>query len=252
METLVGELPTGTTNPAPVITCWLPEGERTGSSIVILPGGGYGALAEHEGRGYAEYFAAAGIAAFVVTYRLGTDGFRHPAMLEDALAALRAVRARADGLGLDPQRIGIMGSSAGGHLASQALVAWHTYESDVSLRPDFGIMCYPVIASQGPYAHAGSMRNLAGQDPSSETLNMLSSDLHVGSDTPPCFLWHTGEDAAVPLENSMLFASALRARGVPFELHLYGRGQHGLGLATPFDWGEQCLRWIGEITESAA
>ena len=185
-----------------------------------MPGGGYGALAEHEGRGYAEYFAAAGIAAFVVTYRLGTDGFRHPAMLEDALAALRAVRARADGLGLDPQRIGIMGSSAGGHLASQALVAWHTYESDVSLRPDFGIMCYPVIASQGPYAHAGSMRNLAGQDPSSETLNMLSSDLHVGPDTPPCFLWHTGEDAAVPLENSMLFASALRARGVPFELHL--------------------------------
>ena len=94
METLVSELPTGTTNPAPVITCWLPEGERTGSSIVILPGGGYGALAEHEGRGYAEYFAAAGIASFVVTYRLGTDGFRHPAMLEDALAALRAVRAR--------------------------------------------------------------------------------------------------------------------------------------------------------------
>ena len=246
METLVGELPTGTTNPAPVITCWLPERERTGSSIVILPGGGYGALAEHEGRGYAEYFAAAGIASFVVTYRLGTDGFRHPAMLEDAPSA------RADKLGLDPQRLGIMGSSAGGHLASQALVAWHTYESDVSLRPDFGIMCYPVIASQGPFVHVGSMRNLAGQDPSSETLNMLSSDLHVGPDTPPCFLWHTGEDAAVPLENSMLFASALRVHGVPFELHLYGRGQHGLGLATPFDWGDQCLRWIGEVTEWAA
>jgi len=145
-----------------------------------------------------------------------------------------------------------MGSSAGGHLASQALVAWHTYESDVSLRLDFGIMCYPVIASQGPFVHVGSMRNLAGQDPSSETLNMLSSDLHVGPDTPPCFLWHTGEDAAVPLENSMLFASALRVHGVPFELHLCGRGQHGFGLATPFDWGYQCLRWIGEVTEWAA
>ena len=108
METLVGELPTGTTNPAPVITCWLPEGERTGSSIVILPGGGYGTLAEHEGRGYAEYFATAGIASFVVTYRLG-----------------------------------IMGSSAGGHLASQALVAWHTYESDVSLRPDLVLCATP-------------------------------------------------------------------------------------------------------------
>ena len=145
-----------------------------------------------------------------------------------------------------------MGSSAGGHLASQALVAWHTYESDVSLRPDFGIMCYPVIASQGPYAHAGSMRNLAGQDPSSETLNMLSSDLHVGPDTPPCFLWHTGEDAAVPLENSMLFASALRAREFHLNCTYHGCGQHGLGLATPFDWGAQCLRWIGEITEWAA
>ena len=83
-------------------------------------------------------------------------------------------------------------------------------------------------------------------------VEFLSNEKQVSGETPPCFLWHTGEDAAVPLENSMLFASALRARGVPFELHLYGRGQHGLGLATPFDWGEQCLRWIGEITESAA
>ena len=214
-----------------------------------MPGGGYGALAEHEGRGYAEYFAA-GIAAFVVTYRLGTDGFRHPAMLEDALAALRAVRARADQFGIDPQRIGIMGSSAGGHLASQVLVAWSNYESDVLLRPDFGILCYPVIASQGLYAHAGSMRNLAGQDPSPELLDALSSDRYVGPDTPPCFLWHTGEDTAVPLENSMLFASALRAHDVPFELHLYGRVGHGLGLGTQFDWGAQCLRWIGEVTGS--
>ena len=180
METITGELPTGATNPAPTITCWLPEGEHTGSGIAILPGGGYGALAEHEGRGYAEYFAAAGIAAFVVTYRLGTDGFRHPAMLEDALAALRAVRARADQFGVDPRRIGIMGSSAGGHLASQVLVAWSNYESDVLLRPDFGILCYPVIASQGLHAYAGSMRNLAGQDPSPELLDALSSDRYVG------------------------------------------------------------------------
>jgi acetyl esterase/lipase len=251
METINGELASGTTAPAPHIACYLPTGASLGTGLVILPGGGYGGLAEHEGRGYAEYFAAAGIASFVVTYRLGTNDFRHPAMLEDALSAICAVRSRANEFGLDPQRIGIMGSSAGGHLASHALVAWDTYESAVSLRPDFGVLCYPVITSEGPFAHAGSMRNLAGEDPAPELLAELSTDRRVTAATPPCFLWHTGEDAGVPLENSVLFASALRTHGIPFELHLYARGRHGLGLGAPFDWGAECLRWIGELSESA-
>ncbi len=249
MNEIRGELRSGTTAPAPRIACYLPTGASQGAGVVILPGGGYGALAEHEGRGYAEYLSSAGIASFVVTYRLGTDGFRHPAMLEDALSAICAVRARAGEFDLDPQRIGIMGSSAGGHLASHALVAWDTYESAVSLRPDFGILCYPVITSQGAFAHAGSMRNLAGEEPAPALLDELSTDCRVTAATPPCFLWHTGEDAGVPLENSMLFASALRQHGVPFELHLYARGRHGLGLQAPFDWGAECLRWIGEMAD---
>ena len=163
MQTIVGALSAGTTDPQPRIECWVPEGEHTGIGIVILPGGGYGGLADHEGTGYAEHFAAAGIACFVVEYRLGSAGFRHPAMLEDALAAMQTLRSRAAEFGVDPDKLGIMGSSAGGHLAAHTLVAWDEYESDVVLRPAFGILCYPVISSRGPHVHEGSFRNLAGE-----------------------------------------------------------------------------------------
>ena len=249
MNTTRGRLKSGRTNPSPAIECWIPKRNPGGIGLVILPGGGYGGHAEHEGKGYAEYFSKAGIACFVVSYRLGSQGFRHPAMLEDALAAIYAVRSEANRCGVDPHHIGIMGSSAGGHLAAHALVAWARYESDVSLRADFGILCYPVITSQGPYAHTGSMRNLAGGDASPEVLDELSCEKHVSPATPPCFLWHTGEDDGVPLENSLLFASALREHGVPFELHLYGKGKHGLGLGAPFDWGSECLRWVRDIAQ---
>lgn len=244
-----GELKSGQTDPCPEIECWIPSKNRNGIGLIILPGGGYGGLAEHEGRGYAEYFCDAGIACFVVAYRLGSQGFRHPAMLEDSLAALYAVRSRAAEFRIDQASIGIMGSSAGGHLAAHTLVASETYESEVSLRPDFGILCYPVIASHGTKAHSGSMKNLLGENPSEDLLEEVHCAKHVSSRTPPCFLWHTGEDAGVPLENSMLFASALRKNGVPFELHLYNKGRHGLGLGAPFDWGSECLRWILETTQ---
>lgn len=249
MKTIKGELKSGTTNPCPEVEYWLPENNPKGIGIVIHPGGGYGGLAEHEGKGYAEYLCKAGIACFVVEYRLGSAGHRHPAMLEDSLAAIYAVRSRAEEFGLRPDRIGIMGSSAGGHLTAHTLVAWNTYESDVSLRPDFGILCYPVIASYGEKAHSGSIQNLLGKDPSDELLEEVYCAKHVSEDTPPCFLWHTGEDEGVPLENSMMFASALRKNGVPFELHLYNKGRHGLGLGADFDWGAECLRWIAETTE---
>jgi len=249
MKTITGKLESGLTKPAPTIECWIPEGNHKGVGMIILPGGGYGCLAEHEGLGYAEYLSKAGIACFVVSYRLGSEGFRHPAMLEDALAAISTIRSAADEYGLDPHKLGIMGSSAGGHLAAHALVAWGQYESDVSLRPDFGVLCYPVIKSEGAHAHAGSMQNLAGDEPSSELLDELSCEKHVSAETPPCFLWHTGEDEGVPLENSIYFASALRQAGVPFELHLYHKGRHGLGLGAPFDWGSDCLRWIDETVK---
>lgn len=247
MNKIAGKLESGRTNPSPTIECWIPEQNPRGIGLVILPGGGYGALAEHEGKGYAEYFSKAGIACFVVSYRLSSQGFRHPAMLEDALAAICSVRREARRYRVDPRHLGIMGSSAGGHLAAHALVAWTRYESDVSLRPDFGILCYPVITSQGPHAHAGSMLNLAGGNPSPELLDELSCEKHVSIGTPPCFLWHTEEDVCVPPENSLLFASALREHGVPFEMHIYQKGRHGLGLNAPFDWSSECLRWVNEI-----
>jgi acetyl esterase/lipase len=212
--------------------------------LVIFPGGSYGMLAEHEGRGYAEHFRAHGIACFVVHYRLGTAGHRHPAMLEDALFAIGSVRARAAELGLDPQRIGVMGSSAGGHLAAHALVAHEQHASAVSLRPDFGVLCYPVVTMQGPFAHAESRTNLLGDAPPAALLDALSCDRQVTAQTPPCFIWHTVADASVPVEHSLLFAAALRRHAVPFELHLYEEGAHGLGLETELPWGRDCLGWL--------
>jgi acetyl esterase/lipase len=246
-ETITASLDGGGTAPAPQIICTLPDdADHKGAGLIIFPGGGYGGLAEHEGQGYADFFAAAGIACFVVEYRLGSQGHRHPAMLEDGLAAVATVRRQAAAFGLDPARIGVMGSSAGGHLASHVLVDYEARQSDVSLRPDFGVLCYPVISFLQPHGHQGSRDNLLGPDADDALAASLSTDQGVTPDTPPCFLWHTAEDPGVPVENSLMFASALRQNGVPFELHIYERGAHGLGLNAPFSWGEDCLRWIGE------
>ena len=233
------------TQPAPRIDTYLPApGQRNGKALVILPGGGYRMRAEHEGQGYAEHFAALGFSCFVVHYRLGSEGHRHPAMLEDALFAIASVRARSAELGLDPQRIGVMGSSAGGHLAAHALVGHGRYASAVSLRPDFGVLCYPVITMSGAHAHAESRALLLGAAPGDAALADASCERHVTAQTPPCFIWHTVADASVPVENSLLFAAALRRHGVPFELHLYEHGAHGLGLETELPWASDCLRWL--------
>lgn len=253
MQRLIGHLENARTAPAPAITCYpAAPASRCGIGLVIFPGGGYGGLADHEGQGYAEHFAAEGIACFVVTYRLGPAGHRHPAMLEDALAAVTTVRARAAELGVDPRKIGVMGSSAGGHLAAHAVVAGGAHPGAISARPDFGVLCYPVIRMQGPHCHQGSRLNLLGPDPAASLLEEVSPDERVSPQTPPCFLWHTGEDQSVPAENSMLFAAALRRCGVPFELHVYQRGQHGLGLATDFAWAADCRRWVRQITAGPA
>ena len=249
-QQIIGELPDATTDPAPAITCYLPPvAERNGIGLIILPGGGYRALADHEGKGYADYFVQAGISCFVVTYRLGSDRYRHPAMLEDALAAVHTVRGRAAEWGLDPNRIGLMGSSAGGHLTAHALVAHNRYTNDDALRPDFGILCYPVITMRGDFVHEGCRTNLLGENPHTALIDEVAVDELVTAATPPCFLWHTVEDSSVPVENSMIFAGQLRNHGVPFELHIYPKGRHGLGLNTELAWGMACLRWIGEVTE---
>ncbi len=226
----------------PTLTVFLPPpGARSGAAMVICPGGGYGGLAPHEGGQYARFLNEQGIAGFVLKYRLGSAGYRHPVMLEDAARALRIVRARAAEWNLDPHRIGVMGSSAGGHLASTLVTHFTDGKADdpdpierVSSRPDLGVLCYAVI-TMGEFTHQGSKKNLLGDHPSDDLVKLLSNELQVTSNTPPCFVWHTWEDKAVPVENSLMFAAALQKHGVPFDLHIYERGSHGIGLGTR-DW----------------
>jgi acetyl esterase/lipase len=241
----------------PTITPYLPDAAvATGAAMVICPGGGYGTLAGHEGNDYALWLNQNGVAGFVLKYRLGSAGYRHPRMLEDASRAVRYVRAKAADWKVDPKRIGIMGSSAGGHLASTLLTHFDAGKPEAedvierqSSRPDLGILCYAVI-SMGEHTHSGSRNNLLGKDPSPELIKLLSNELQVTPQTPPTFLWHTAEDAAVRVENSLDFAAALRKAGVPFDLHVYQKGRHGLGLADkpPFNkvhpWANDCLFWL--------
>jgi acetyl esterase/lipase len=224
----------------PTLTVWLPPLETaTGAAVVVCPGGGYAMLAvEHEGKQVAEWLNSLGIAAFVLKYRLGPR-YHHPAMLHDAGRAIRTVRAGASKWGLDPHRIAILGFSAGGHLASTAGTHHDAGKPDaadpierVSSRPDRLILIYPVIALAPPHGHAGSLRNLLGDNPAKELIDLLSNEHQVSKDTPPTFLAHTNADTGVPAENSLLFALALRKKGVPVELHLFERGQHGLGLGS--------------------
>jgi len=247
------------TNDIPTITPFLaPADKATGAAIVVCPGGGYGGLASHEGADYALYLNQHGITAFVLKYRLGSHGYRHPRMLEDAQRAIRLARARAVEWNINPRRVGIMGSSAGGHLASTALTHFDAGKPDAtdpverqSSRPDLGILCYPVI-SLGPNTHLGSKNNLLGKEPSAELVELLSNEKQVSRDTPPCFIWHTAEDKVVKVENSLEFAAALQRNGVPFDLHVYQKGPHGLGLQDkpPFNhvhpWARDLIFWLEE------
>ena len=245
----------------PTLTAHLPKPDlATGAAMVICPGGGYGGLAPHEGEAYALFLRDNGMAGFVLKYRLGSAGYRHPVMLQDVSRALRMVRANAAEWKLDPKRIGVMGSSAGGHLASTLLTHFDSGKPDAedpierqSSRPDLGILCYPVI-TMGDKTHGGSQKNLLGENPSPELLKELSNELQVTKETPPCFLFHTAEDIAVPVENSLSFASALRKAGVAFDLHIYEKGPHGMGLGfkvySPYEpeklhpWTRDCLFWL--------
>jgi len=241
----------------PTLTPYLPAADKaTGAAIVVCPGGAYWALAPHEGNDYALFLNQQGIAAFVLKYRLASGGYKHPAMLNDAARAVRLVRARAGDWKVDPKRVGIMGSSAGGHLASTLVTHFDSGKDDASdpveresSRPDLGILCYAVI-SMGAHTHGGSKINLLGKTPDAESIKLLSNELQVTSQTPPCFVWHTWEDKAVKVENSLDFAAALQKAGVPFDLHVYQKGRHGIGLADkpPFEnvhpWGRDLAFWL--------
>jgi acetyl esterase/lipase len=240
----------------PSITFYQPsKPQATGTLVVICPGGGYGALAmDHEGHQVARWFTARGVAAAIVKYRLGPR-YRHPAPLQDVLRAIRVVRSRATELYVKPERIGVMGFSAGGHLASSAATLFDLADAKaadgleaVSSRPDFAILGYPVIVFGADVTHKGSQRNLLGETPPADLVTRLSTDRQVTAQTPPTFLFHTTEDAGVPPQNSVAFYLALKAAGVPAELHIYEQGAHGVGLA-PHDrelstWPDRMLGWM--------
>jgi acetyl esterase/lipase len=214
-----------------------PADKASGAAIIVCPGGGYGRLAPHEGHDVALWLNRLGVTAFVLKYRLGPR-YQHPAMLRDAQRAIRTVRARAAEWKVDPQRIGIMGFSAGGHLASTAATHFDDGKPQAgdpieraSSRPDLAILGYPVITMTRPFTHSGSLKNLLGENPDPQLVELLSNEKQVSAGTPPTFLFHTVDDGGVPVENSTLFADALRRHKVPYEMHLFEHGRHGVGLA---------------------
>jgi acetyl esterase/lipase len=240
----------------PTLTIYLPAApQATGAAIVVCPGGGYGGLAmDHEGHQVARLLTSRGIAAFILKYRLGPR-YHHPAMQQDVLQAIRYARWNADELAVRKDRIGVLGFSAGGHLASTAATLFDAGHAGsaapidaISSRPDFAALIYPVITMNQESTHKGSQRNLLGDSPSAELLAKLSTEKQVTARTPPTFLFHTNEDTGVPAENSVQFYLALRRAGVPGELHIFQKGQHGLGLA-PADpalrvWPELLFTWM--------
>ena len=212
----------------------------TGCGVVVCPGGGYGGLAmDHEGHQIAAWLNQRGISAWILRYRLGSKGYHHPIQQGDVLRAIRTARNNAAAVEADPNRIGVWGFSAGGHLASTAATHFDlgnpnaTDEIDkLSSRPDFAVLCYPVITMEEEFTHKGSRRNLFGSDryDDSELVELLSNEKRVTANTPPTFIFHTTEDQAVPVENAIRFYSALRKHSVNCELHVYQNGRHGVGL----------------------
>jgi acetyl esterase/lipase len=250
----------------PTITYYPAYGRTSGTAVVVAPGGGYSGLAmNHEGRQVANWLNSLGVTAFVLKYRLGPT-YHHPIELGDAQRAIRLVRARASEFNVLPDRIGMMGFSAGGHLTSTAGThydAGNPSAADpidrVSSRPDFLVLGYPVITLQAPFAHEGSRRNLLGDNPDPALVTLLSNEQQVTADTPPTFLFHTTNDSTVPVENSVMFYLALHKAGVDAELHIFRSGPHGVGLALndPVlgDWPPLLADWFrarGLLTRPAA
>lgn len=248
----------------PVMDTYVLDGRKTRGAVLVLPGGGYGFTSEREGEPIANQFTAAGFHAFVLWYSVAPHS--HPQPIRDVSRALCIIRENAVQWHVDPDKIAVAGFSAGGHLAASIGVHWDKpWLSGIQglnrdgNKPNALILSYPVITS-GPLGHRGSFENLLGQNPSESDLQMMSLEKQVGSQTPPTFLWHTFEDEAVPVENSLMFASALRQAGVPFEMHVYPEGRHGLSLASAEtawegqgvdphvgSWIRLCAEWLAKL-----
>jgi acetyl esterase/lipase len=242
---------------SPAITPFLPESDkRTGAAVVICPGGGYSGLAmQKEGLEVAEWMSQRGIAGVVLRYRCGGGKNQQPVPLQDAQRAIRTVRSRASEWNIDPQRVGILGFSAGGHLASTAATMFDDGDPKAadaidrqSSRPDFAVLVYPVISMENGVTHNGSRKNLLGENASDELVERWSTYRRITDKTPPTFLVHVSDDEPVPVKNSLLFYEALVTRGVPAELHVYEAGGHGFGMLrgdSPADkWPEQLEPWL--------
>jgi len=240
----------------PCLTPYLLSGTpRPAAAVIVCPGGGYVGLAPYEGEPVSQWLNTLGVASFVLTYR--RNPYHHPAPLLDAQRAIRFVRAHSQEFGIDPQRIGILGFSAGGHLAATAATHFDSGNPQASdpverfsCRPDAVILCYPVVTF-GEYRHDGSRTSLLGENPPVELVALLSNELQVTQATPPTYLFHTANDGAVPVENSLLFASALSRCKVPFDLHVFADGPHGVGLAQDDPalslWTKTCAAWLRKM-----
>ena len=241
----------------PSIRIYTPSAEKSnGATVVICPGGGYQILAyDHEGAQVAQRLNESGITGVVLQYRLAPK-YRHPAPLQDLQRAIRYVRAHAEPLHISPTRIGVMGFSAGGHLASTVSTHFDAGNPDasdpidrISCRPDFSVLCYPVITLQGEYAHQGSAKNLLGDQVSNaELLESLSNQTQVTDKTPPAFLFHTHEDKGVRVENALGYYAACVKHNVPAEFHVFQNGPHGVGLAQGDpgvgEWSYVLMSWL--------
>ncbi len=240
----------------PTLTLFLPDKSKAnGTAVIICPGGGYWINSiVKEGFAVARRFAKWGVAAFVVKYRIPNDSSmidKSIGPLQDAQRAIQLVRMRAKEWNVDPHRVGIMGFSAGGHLASTAATHFnHSYISNrdnINLRPDFALLIYPVISFQKDIAHMGSREQLIGKEPSPEMVDSFSNELQVRVDTPPSFLVQATDDDVVPVMNSVVFYEALLKYRIPAEMHLYKSGGHGFGMNNPTtkeDWMENCKYWL--------
>jgi acetyl esterase/lipase len=240
----------------PTITLYLAAKDKaTGAAFVVCPGGGYGGLAGHEGEPVAKWLNTLGVTSVVLKYRLGSHGYRHPVELGDVQRAIRTVRANSSEWGVDPKRIGVLGFSAGGHLASSAATHFDAGDpkaadpvDQLSCRPDLAILIYPVITMTDPFTHGGSRQNLLGDKPDAQLIDLMSNEKQVTPQTPPCFLVHTADDGAVPVENSLNFVAACHKNHVPVELHVFEHGPHGFGLGgndpVLSTWPADAARWL--------
>lgn len=238
----------------PTMSVFLPSKENaTGAAVIVCPGGGYGVLViKREGYDVAEAFTKQGIAAFVLKYRLPSDKtMTDPSIgpLQDAQQAIKTIRRQAAEWNIDPNKIGIMGFSAGGHLAATAGTHFEkpvlSNAEGISVRPDFMILVYPVISFMEGIGHKGSGANLLGKNASPEQIKLFSNELQVTSSTPPAFITHASDDTVVPVSNSLIFYEALQRQHIPSELHIYSKGEHGYLKVPAFEeWFGRCLHWM--------